>query len=57
AVVLHAATEHRAAQVFLTDPAVIAPCDGDPMQGRRISVVLTVADPSARKVLFVPAGG
>ncbi|MBD1318186.1 RNB domain-containing ribonuclease [Gordonia hankookensis] len=57
AVVLHAATEHRAAQVFLTDPAVIAPCDGDPMKGRRISVVLTVADPSARKVLFVPAGG
>ncbi|MGC4960013.1 RNB domain-containing ribonuclease [Gordonia sp. DT101] len=57
AVVLHAATEHRAAQVFLADPAVIAPCDGDPAQGRGISVVLTVADPSARKVLFVPAGG
>jgi exoribonuclease R len=56
AVVLHAATEHRPAQVFLTDVAVIAPCEGDPVPGQRLAVTLEVADPSSRKVRFVPAG-
>ncbi|MDL9944331.1 RNB domain-containing ribonuclease [Gordonia sp. ABSL11-1] len=55
AVVLHAATERRPAQVFVTDLAVIAPCDGHPEQGRRLPVTLTVADPTARKVAFAPA--
>ncbi|MEE4023250.1 RNB domain-containing ribonuclease [Gordonia sp. PKS22-38] len=54
AVVLHAATQRRPAQVFLTELAVIAQCDGDPEQGRRVSVELQVADPAARKVLFAP---
>ncbi|MGK2319052.1 RNB domain-containing ribonuclease [Gordonia rhizosphera NBRC 16068] len=55
AVVLHAATEHRPARVFLTEPAVIAPCDGDPGQGERLTVMLRDADPSTRKVAFAPA--
>ncbi|AZG43618.1 RNB domain-containing ribonuclease [Gordonia insulae] len=55
AVVLHAATEHRPAQVFLTDVAVIAPCEGDPLPGQRLAVTLEVADPSSRTVRFVPA--
>ncbi|MFW0787455.1 RNB domain-containing ribonuclease [Gordonia sp. CPCC 206044] len=56
-VVLQPATEHRPAQVFLTEPAVIAYCDGAPAPGRRLSVVLEEADPSSRTVRFAPAPG
>lgn len=55
AVVLHPATEHRAAQVFLGDPAVIAPCDGAPAQGTRLAVTLAEADSATRTVRFTPA--
>ncbi|MFW0792805.1 RNB domain-containing ribonuclease [Gordonia sp. CPCC 205515] len=55
AVVLHAATEHRPAQVFLGDPAVIAACDGSPPQGSQLRVQLTEADPATRTVRFAPA--
>ncbi len=59
AVVLHSATQNRPAQVFLTEVPVIAPCDGDPPPGRRLTVVLRAADPSARVVRFefIPDSG
>ena len=54
AVVLHDADDRRAAQIFITEPAVIAPCSGAPEQGRVISVELESADPAERSVRFRP---
>lgn len=49
------------ANVFVTDPPVLARCDGDGQaEGARVKVVLREADPASRLVRFeamVPAGG
>ncbi|TWS19731.1 RNB domain-containing ribonuclease [Tsukamurella asaccharolytica] len=42
----------RADQVLLDDPAVIAPCTGNPPEGSRVTVRLDIADPASRKVCF-----
>ncbi|GAC69466.1 RNB domain-containing ribonuclease [Gordonia soli] len=52
AVVVRPATDKRDAQVFLGEPAVIAPCAGNPPQGVPVSVVLESVDPVAGKVAF-----
>ncbi|MDL9937330.1 RNB domain-containing ribonuclease [Gordonia sp. ABSL1-1] len=54
AVVMAEAEGKRAARIFIADPAVIATCDGQPPQGRRLPVVLTAADPVKRLVTFAP---
>jgi exoribonuclease R len=42
-------------RVQIADPAVQAPCDGDPPVGERIRVRLAEADPDSRRVRFEPA--
>ncbi len=55
AIVLRA--EGNAADVFLSDPPVIAKCvGGDLPEGETVRVRLTLADAEARKVVFEPAG-
>ncbi|GAB19214.1 putative ribonuclease [Gordonia effusa NBRC 100432] len=54
AVVTHAPTEQRSAQIFLADRAVIASCTGDLAPAQQLRVRLVLADPSARKVEFEP---
>jgi exoribonuclease R len=41
-------------RVQIADPAVVAPCDGDPPVGERIRVRLAEADPDSRRVRFEP---
>ncbi|MFT4126192.1 MAG: RNB domain-containing ribonuclease [Gordonia sp. (in: high G+C Gram-positive bacteria)] len=53
-VVTHAATGRRPAQVFIADPAIVAPCDGTLTPGMRVDVTLTHADPLTRTVRFAP---
>jgi exoribonuclease R len=42
-------------RVQIADPAIDAPCAGDPPVGERIAVRLIEADPEARRVAFEPA--
>lgn len=50
-------TETGSAEVFLTDPPVLARCEGDGLpEGERIRVRLVVADAAARKVVFERTG-
>ncbi len=52
AVVMTGATERRQAQIFLSDPPVIARCAGDLRPGDRVAVELTKADEVTRTVEF-----
>ncbi|QHD86514.1 RNB domain-containing ribonuclease [Gordonia sp. JH63] len=52
AVVMSGATERRQAQIFLSDPPVIARCAGDLRPGDRVAVELTKADEVTRTVEF-----
>ena len=52
AVVMSGATERRQAQIFLSDPPVIARCAGDLHPGDRVVVELTKADEVTRTVEF-----
>lgn len=52
AVVMSGATERRQAQIFLSDPPVIARCAGDLRPGDRVVVELTKADEVTRTVEF-----
>lgn len=59
AVVLRAAEEQRAAEIFIADQAIIAPCDQaagapPPAAGSPIRVRLVKADPASRTVGFTP---
>ncbi|MFF0816955.1 RNB domain-containing ribonuclease [Rhodococcus sp. NPDC003318] len=56
AVVLRGANGKRDAEVFVTDPVVIAKCAGSPPEGERLSVRLTAADVDARTVRFAYDG-
>lgn len=56
--VLRGAEKKRAAEVFVTDPPILARCEGDPPEGRRAKLALREADPDTRSVLFgFPADG
>lgn len=52
AVVMSGATERRQAQIFLSDPPVVARCAGDLRPGDRVVVELTKADEVTRTVEF-----
>ncbi|MBL1074410.1 RNB domain-containing ribonuclease [Nocardia sp. 2] len=52
AVVLREANGTRPAEIFVADPPVLAKCEGAPLEGRRVKVRLTVADPLTRTVTF-----
>ncbi|MBB3733385.1 RNB domain-containing ribonuclease [Nonomuraea dietziae] len=56
AVVIDTDERRQGGQVQLTDPAVIARCDGSPLPlGQRVRVRLTQADPGTREVRFALA--
>jgi len=57
AVVTRPARERRSAEVFIADPPVLAPCEGDLQPGRSLPVRLVRADPATRRVTFAPAQG
>ncbi|MDJ0393010.1 RNB domain-containing ribonuclease [Rhodococcus sp. G-MC3] len=52
ALVLRGAEAKRAAEVFLEAPIVIGRCTGEPPEGEKVSVTLTVADTNSRRVEF-----
>ncbi|MBR7192849.1 MULTISPECIES: RNB domain-containing ribonuclease [Gordonia] len=52
ALVMSGATERRQAQIFLSDPPVVARCAGDLRPGDRVVVELTKADEVTRTVEF-----
>jgi exoribonuclease R len=56
--VLRGAEKKRFAEVFVTDPPILARCEGDPPEGQRAKLTLREADPGTRTVLFgFPAEG
>nr|WP_212763091.1 RNB domain-containing ribonuclease [Gordonia araii] len=55
AVVTRPPRDRRAAEVFVAEPPVVAPCDGDLRPGHRLRVRLAQANPAERRVLFAPA--
>lgn len=56
--VLRGAEKRRAAEVFVTDPPILARCEGNPPEGQRAKLMLREADPGTRTVLFgFPAEG
>ncbi|MBA0048491.1 RNB domain-containing ribonuclease [Mycobacteroides sp. LB1] len=56
--VLRGAEKKRPAEVFVTDPPILARCEGDPPEGQRAKLSLREADPDSRTVLFgFPADG
>ncbi|MUM15975.1 ribonuclease II [Mycobacterium sp. CBMA 623] len=56
--VLRGAEKKRAAEVFVTDPPILARCEGDPPEGQRAKLTLREADPTTRTVIFgFPADG
>ncbi|MGN5240662.1 MULTISPECIES: RNB domain-containing ribonuclease [unclassified Rhodococcus (in: high G+C Gram-positive bacteria)] len=57
ATVLEGATDRRDAEVFVASETVIAPCEGRPREGERITVRLIRADTAARKVKFAYESG
>lgn len=57
-VVLRGAEKKRAAEVFVSDPPILARCEGNPPEGQRAKLTLREADPVTRTVLFgFPADG
>ncbi|WP_227983291.1 RNB domain-containing ribonuclease [Nocardia spumae] len=52
AVVIREGNGNRAAEIFITDPPVIAKCAGSPPEGQRVRVRLDIADPDKRLVGF-----
>jgi exoribonuclease R len=52
ALVLRGAQDKRDAEVFLDAPIVIGKCKGNPPEGEKVSVTLTVADTASRRVEF-----
>ncbi|WP_078326585.1 RNB domain-containing ribonuclease [Mycobacteroides salmoniphilum] len=56
--VLRGAEKKRAAEVFVTDPPILARCEGNPPEGQRAKLTLHEANPDTRTVLFgFPAEG
>ncbi|GGG04876.1 hypothetical protein GCM10007304_18680 [Rhodococcoides trifolii] len=55
AAVLRGKEGKKSAQVFVTDPPVVADCSGEPAEGTRVRVRLDTADAGARTVRFSPA--
>ncbi|TDD33280.1 RNB domain-containing ribonuclease, partial [Nonomuraea terrae] len=56
AVVIDVDQRHGDGQVQITEPAVIARCDGDLPLGEQVVVRLSRADPATREVRFTLAG-
>ncbi|WP_235854876.1 RNB domain-containing ribonuclease [Nonomuraea aridisoli] len=56
AVVIDVDRRHGAGQVQITEPAVIARCDGDLPLGEQVVVRLSRADPATREVRFTLTG-
>ncbi|WP_194819282.1 RNB domain-containing ribonuclease [Nocardia sp. XZ_19_385] len=52
AVVIREANGNRAAEIFIADPPVLGPCNGEPPEGSTVRVQLTSADPTTRKIVF-----
>ncbi|SNT23351.1 RNB domain-containing ribonuclease [Rhodococcoides kyotonense] len=52
ALVLRGAEGKRDAEVFLDDPIVIGKCTGEPPEGEKVTVRLTVADTDSRRIEF-----
>ncbi|RRQ27548.1 RNB domain-containing ribonuclease [Rhodococcus sp. Eu-32] len=52
ALVLRGAEGKRDAEVFLDDPIVIGKCTGEPPEGEKVTVRLTVADTDSRRIQF-----
>ncbi|WP_454165774.1 RNB domain-containing ribonuclease [Gordonia iterans] len=52
ATVMRAANERKAAEIFIAEPAIIAPCDAAPSPGQACTAEVTVADPQAGSVGF-----
>ncbi len=56
--VLRGAEKKRPAEVFVTDPPILARCEGNPPEGQRAKLTLHEANPDTRTVLFgFPADG
>ncbi len=52
ALVLRGSEGKRDAEVFVEEPIAIGKCDGQPPEGKQVTVTLTVADIDARRVRF-----
>ncbi|MFZ2510439.1 MAG: RNB domain-containing ribonuclease [Gordonia sp. (in: high G+C Gram-positive bacteria)] len=52
AIVLRPATEKREAEIFVAEPAIIAPCAGAPAAGQRCTVEVVAADATTGTVGF-----
>ncbi|WP_410875342.1 RNB domain-containing ribonuclease [Nocardia sp. A7] len=52
AVVLRAANGSRPAEVFVSEPPILARCEGQPPEGETVAVRLAVADPATRTIGF-----
>ena len=52
AVVLKAPSGKRAAEIFIAEPAIVAPCENAPEAGRPCTVEVVTADPSVPEVMF-----
>ena len=52
AVVIREGNGNRAAEIFISDPPVVAKCTGSPPEGHRVRVRLDIADPDRRVVGF-----
>ncbi|MFD3510794.1 RNB domain-containing ribonuclease [Nocardia sp. NPDC058666] len=52
AVVLRDATDSRPAEIFVSEPPILARCEGKPPEGQTVDVRLTVADPATRTIVF-----
>ncbi|WP_040795250.1 RNB domain-containing ribonuclease [Nocardia higoensis] len=52
AVVLREAEGKRPAEIFVAEPPLLGPCDGDPPEGKHLQVRLTTADPAERRIGF-----
>ncbi|WP_024793209.1 RNB domain-containing ribonuclease [Tomitella biformata] len=57
AAVTRAADGKRPAEVFVLDPPTIAACEGNPPEGRQITVRLAAVDPTTRTVRFEYSAG
>ncbi|MFC4372621.1 RNB domain-containing ribonuclease [Nocardia halotolerans] len=56
AMVLRGADGSRPAEIFVEDPPILGRCAGEPPEGERVSVRLTVADAESRTVTFTYPG-
>lgn len=57
ALVLRGAEDKREAEVFVHDPIVISRCAGNPPEGEKVTVRLTVADTDSRRIGFAYESG